>query len=99
MGLLELSRKRTIKSFFENYTTTCPICGGTGIIKSQKLLLKELYEKIENAPKEAKEAIIKLHPYYKNEVNKKQLEKIKNLVYHLHFTHTDPKSFEITWKL
>ncbi|HCF37677.1 MAG TPA: ribonuclease, partial [Thermosipho africanus] len=99
LGLLELSRKRTIKSFFENYVSTCPVCGGSGFIQSPRFLLKEIFAKIENAPKEAKEVIIKLHPYMKNYIDKSELKKRKDLNYHIHFTHTDPKTFEITWKI
>ncbi|WP_126994013.1 Rne/Rng family ribonuclease [Thermosipho globiformans] len=99
LGLLELSRKRTIKSFFENYVSICPVCGGSGFIQSPRFLLKEIFTKIENAPKEAKEVIIKLHPYMKNYIDKSELKKRKDLIYHIHFTHTDPKTFEITWKI
>ncbi|OOC47702.1 ribonuclease [Thermosipho sp. 1223] len=99
LGLLEMSRKRTVRSFFENYISPCPVCGGAGFIVSPKMTIKKLYQKIEEAPKEAKEVIIKLHPYFKNLIEKSKLKKVKDLVYHIHFTYHDPKSFEITWKI
>ncbi|ANQ52984.1 ribonuclease [Thermosipho sp. 1063] len=99
LGLLEMSRKRTVRSFFENYISPCPVCGGAGFIVSPKITIKNLYQKIEEAPKEAKEVIIKLHPHFKNLIEKSKLKKVKDLVYHIHFTYHDPKSFEITWKI
>ncbi|ABR31603.1 Rne/Rng family ribonuclease [Thermosipho melanesiensis] len=99
LGLLEMSRKRTVRSFFENYITICPICNGTGFIVSPKMTLKKLYQKIEEAPEDAKEVIIKLHPYFKDKLEKSELKKRKDIVYHIHFTYHDPKSFEITWKI
>ncbi|MDK2885757.1 MAG: ribonuclease [Thermosipho sp. (in: thermotogales)] len=99
LGLLELSRKRTVKSFFDISTTRCPVCNGTGLILSPKTLIKEIYHELNNKPENAKEVIIKVHPSLKGKINKDEIKKLYNLETHIHYTYHDPKTFELTWKI
>jgi ribonuclease G len=99
LGLLELSRKRTVKSFFDISTTRCPVCDGTGIILSPKTLIKDIYKELNNKPSNAKEVIIKLHPSLKGLIKKDEIKKLFNLEVHIHYTFHDPKTFEISWKI
>ncbi|SHH40961.1 Rne/Rng family ribonuclease [Thermosipho atlanticus] len=99
LGLLELSRKRTVRSFFDISTSRCPICNGTGIITSPNTLIKEIYSELNNKPEAAKEVIIKVHPYLKGKINKNEIKKTFKINVHIHYTYFDPKSYEITWKI
>ncbi|MBO8160119.1 MAG: Rne/Rng family ribonuclease [Thermosipho sp. (in: Bacteria)] len=100
LGLLELSRKRTVKSFFELSTIHCPICNGIGLILAPNILIEEIKKEILNKPNGAKEVIIKVHPYLKNYLNKNDLRKlVEDLNVHVHYTYHNPKSYEISWKI
>lgn len=99
LGLLELSRKRTVKSFFDISTTRCPVCNGTGLILSPKTLIKDIYNELNNKPTDAKEVIIKVHPSLKGLIKKDEIKKSYNVEVHIHYTYHDPKTFEISWKI
>ncbi|ABS60002.1 Rne/Rng family ribonuclease [Fervidobacterium nodosum] len=99
LGLLEMARKRTSKSLDEKMTALCPVCNGTGHVMSPKFVIERLLKEVKNKPKNAKEVIIKFHPSLKEFINKDLLRKTFKVPIHIHFTHLDPESYEITWKI
>ncbi|QTA37613.1 Rne/Rng family ribonuclease [Thermosipho ferrireducens] len=98
LGLLELTRKRTIRSFDELTGVKCPSCKGYGFVPSPKIIIRELFDKLSEKPENVKEVIIKLHPSLKEYISRKDVKKAVNMEVHIHFTHYNPASFEITWK-
>ncbi|MCX7653187.1 MAG: Rne/Rng family ribonuclease [Fervidobacterium sp.] len=99
LGLLEMTRKRTSKSLDERLNSLCPVCNGTGYVVNPKIVLEKLLKEINKKPKEAKEVIIKLHPSFKQIVDKELIKKVMKVTVHLHFTHTEPDSYELIWKV
>lgn len=99
LGLLEMTRKRTSKSIDERMTVICPVCHGTGHVVSPKIVLEKLLRESINKPKNAKELIIKLHPSFKEILDKERIKKAMKVNVHIHFTHVEPDSYEITWKI
>lgn len=99
LGLLEMARKRTSRVLDERVTSVCPSCGGSGRIANPRLVLRRVYDEIGKGPRDAKEAILKLHPEYRKYVDKEKLRKATEVSVHIHFTHHDPNSFELSWKV
>lgn len=98
LGLLEMTRKRTTKSLDERLTTTCPVCSGKGTIPSPELVIEQLFNELKKKPKDVSEVIVKLHPHFRDIINKEEIKKVTKLNVHVHFTHVNPADFEITWK-
>ncbi|MGB9614574.1 MAG: ribonuclease E/G, partial [Fervidobacterium sp.] len=99
LGLLEMARKRISKSLDERLTAPCPVCGGTGHVLHPKYIVEKLLSEVNNKPRNAKEVIIKLHPSFKSLVSKEKLKDAFNVNVHMHFTHLDPSSYELIWKI
>lgn len=99
LGLFEMARKRTSKSLDEKLLSICPVCGGTGKIKSAQTVIQELFADLQDKPKNAKELILKVHPYLKQYISKTDLKEKLKVNVHIHYTHTDPNTYEITWRV
>ena len=99
LGLLEMARKRTSKSLDEKFTYVCPTCEGKGRVLNPKIVLERLKKEVEKKPNGAKEVIIKMHPEFKNFVEKEELKKFFKVEVHIHYTHVDPNTYEISWKI
>lgn len=99
LGLFEMARKRTSKSLDEKLLALCPVCGGTGKVKSPHAVIQRLLKDLENKPRNAKELILKVHPYLKSHLSKTELKEKLKVDVHVHYTHTDPGTYEITWKI
>ncbi|HQO06081.1 MAG TPA: Rne/Rng family ribonuclease [Fervidobacterium sp.] len=99
LGLLEMARKRTSKSLDEKFIYVCPTCEGKGRVLNPKIVLERLKKEVEKKPNGAKEVIIKMHPEFKNFVEKEELKKFFKVEVHIHYTHVDPNTYEISWKI
>lgn len=99
LGLFEMARKRVNRSLDERFTTPCPVCSGSGQVLNPKYVIERLITEVKNKPKNAKEAIIKLHPSFKSVLDKEELKKILKVNLHIHYTHLDPQTYEISWKI
>ncbi|MGQ9856509.1 MAG: Rne/Rng family ribonuclease [Fervidobacterium sp.] len=98
LGLLEMTRKRTTKSLDERFTVSCPICSGSGRVINPQFVVEKLMYDLTHKPTDVSQAIIKLHPYFKELINKEELKQISKLDIHLHFMYHDPNSYELSWK-
>ena len=80
-GLLELSRQRLRPSVSENYFSSCPYCGGTGVIRSVESSALRVLRRIEetNLKNEIIEVIVpsKIGMYILNQ-KRKQIHEIEN---------------------
>ncbi|MFN3692421.1 MAG: ribonuclease E/G, partial [Fervidobacterium sp.] len=99
LGLFEMARKRVSKSLDERFTIPCPVCDGSGHVLNPKYVIERLISEVKNKPKNAKEAIVKLHPSFKSILDKEELKKILKVNLHIHYTHLDPQSYEISWRI
>ncbi|MGB4262401.1 MAG: Rne/Rng family ribonuclease [Fervidobacterium sp.] len=99
LGLLEMARKRTSKSLDERFTHICPICDGRGRVLNPKVVIERLKREVEKKPPKAKEVIIKLHPEFKDFIDKEELKVFFKTEVHVHYTHIDPNTYEIAWKI
>ncbi|MGB9795887.1 Rne/Rng family ribonuclease [Fervidobacterium gondwanense] len=98
LGLLEMTRKRTTKSLDERFTVSCPVCSGSGRVINPQFVIEKLMYELTHKPADVSQAIIKLHPYFKELINKEELRQISKLNVHLHFMYHDPNSYELSWK-
>ncbi len=98
LGLLEMTRKRTTKSLDERFTVSCPVCSGGGRVINPQFVIEKLMYELTHKPADVSQAIIKLHPYFKELINKEELRQISKLNVHLHFMYHDPNSYELSWK-
>ncbi|HBF10456.1 Rne/Rng family ribonuclease [Thermotoga neapolitana] len=100
LGLLEMTRKRTTRPLDAFLFTRCPVCGGTGKVISQKVLLKRIKEDLKKL-REFDEVTLKLHPnmsgYFKKE-DVKRLEREFKVKISLDYTWNDPNSYELSAK-
>ncbi len=46
LGLIEMTRKRVGKQLSSYFTDTCPVCHGTGFVKSTSLIIQEIINEI-----------------------------------------------------
>ncbi|MFN6991504.1 MAG: Rne/Rng family ribonuclease, partial [Fervidobacterium sp.] len=76
LGLFEMARKRVSRSLDERFTTPCPVCSGSGHVFNPKYVIERLMSEVKSKPKNAKEAIVKLHPSFKSVLDKEELKKI-----------------------
>jgi len=100
LGLLEMTRKRTTRPLGAFLFTKCPVCGGTGRVISQKVLLKRIREDLKKLG-EFDEVILKLHPnmsgYFKKE-DVKRLQREFKVKISLDYSWNDPNSYELSAK-
>ena len=47
LGLVEMTRKRTVHRLWQNYYDTCPLCHGTGKIRSAEMVATTILEDLE----------------------------------------------------
>lgn len=47
LGLVEMTRKRTVHRLWQNYYDTCPLCHGTGKIRSADMVATSILEELE----------------------------------------------------
>jgi ribonuclease G len=68
LGLVEMTRKRVRQDLRALLTQHCPVCRGTGVVKSDETLATELYRAIqakaaaEAPPGEGREIVARVHP-------------------------------------
>jgi len=64
LGLVEMTRKRVRQSLPSLFSSACPTCKGTGLVRSDAALAAEIVRKVHGAAAEATgdEAVIRAHP-------------------------------------
>jgi ribonuclease G len=68
LGLVEMTRKRVRQDLRALLTQHCPVCRGTGVVKSDETLATEIYRAVqakaaaEAPPGEGREIIARVHP-------------------------------------
>jgi ribonuclease G len=68
LGLVEMTRKRVRQDLRALLTQHCPVCRGSGVVKSDETLATEIYRAIqaraaaEAPPGEGREIVARVHP-------------------------------------
>lgn len=99
LGLLEMTRRRSSKSITSFYTTSCPVCKGSGSVISQRLVISRIEADLSKI-NEAKKVKIRLHQSFSGYVTKSLIRKWKNLSQKeikVEFDWCDPSTYEIKY--
>ncbi|HLC42588.1 MAG TPA: Rne/Rng family ribonuclease [Methylomirabilota bacterium] len=64
LGLVEMTRKRVRQTLQSLFCAPCPICKGTGVVKSESTVAAEIFRKVQAAAATGgqKEIVVRVHP-------------------------------------
>ncbi len=100
LGLLEMVRKRSYRSFSDIFLRRCPVCGGSGFVASPKIILSNIERELAKT-KDVKGATVYIHRSLSGYLNKAYVKSLKRKAgYDVEFSfgYDDPNSYEIVFK-